>query len=167
MCSRVSTRVVQTCAVTCHRPYTTNSCPTAQPGSARGHIFSDGRGRAFIERPACIALTFLSPPSHSNLPPQLPNGHSHVASVPRLPHVDRSGSAAQASAEATRRRLAPQGRPGERHHIWTSRCGQGNPVEADRGGLRAVSREYGRHPASRDRQEVEDGSRGGAICQSR
>merc|ERR1719424_2482554 len=28
-------------------------------------------------------------------------------------------------------------------------------LEADRGGLRAVSREYGRHPASRDRQEVE------------
>ena len=40
VCCRVSTRVVQTRAVTCHRPYTTNSCPTAPPGSARGaHFF--------------------------------------------------------------------------------------------------------------------------------
>ena len=56
VCCRVSTRVVQTCAVTCHRPSTTYSCPTAQPGGARGHIFSDGRGRAFIERPACTGF---------------------------------------------------------------------------------------------------------------
>ena len=56
VCSRVSTRVVQTCAVTCHRPYTTNSCPTAPPGSARGHICSVARPRAFLERPACLLL---------------------------------------------------------------------------------------------------------------
>ena len=55
VCGRVSTRVVQTCAVTCHRPYTTNSCPTAPPGSARGHIFSVARGRPFLVRPACLA----------------------------------------------------------------------------------------------------------------
>ena len=53
VCCRVSTRVVQTCAVTYHRPYTTNSCPTAPPGSARGHICSVARPRAFLERPAC------------------------------------------------------------------------------------------------------------------
>ena len=59
VCGRVSTRVVQTCAVTCHRPYTTNSCPTAPPGSARGHIFSVARGRPFLVRPACTPLGCL------------------------------------------------------------------------------------------------------------
>ena len=61
VCCRVSTRVVQTCAVTCHGPYTTNSCPTAPPGSARGHIFSGARGRAFIERLACSMYVSARP----------------------------------------------------------------------------------------------------------
>ena len=63
VCCRVSTRVVQTCAVTCHRPSTIYPPkPPTHPGRARGAYASGGRPRPFLQRTQPVRATQIPPP---------------------------------------------------------------------------------------------------------